>query len=208
MMSTRLFSALSPADRHVSRKRGMVTSLLIVAVASAFAGSACARASGPSEGPQEPSEDWDHPFHEKGVEVSSATIAAEDVGFAVYEPEGLGQAIGIYVSPTAPDELGAVYFVYQTTTYGRVWVGEWSPPDSPDPDQRLASYQAAVADNGKPGVHGTAAIVAVRGATPALLTTAEDGSTSTLEWVEEDLEFVVRGPVLTQVQVLTIANSL
>lgn len=151
--------------------------------------------------------DMAEPFRGAGTVVPSVEAAQDLLPFQVHDPQGLGPAT-IYVSPQdRPAALMAVYFVYQTSPYGEVWIAE-SFPDIPDDEERLASYEATVASNGDPQVHSIAQVVTVRNGIPALTGTSDHDDIATIEWVEEGVQFYVKGPTLTQDQVLSIANSI
>ena len=142
------------------------------------------------------------PFRGEGVVVPTVQAAQDFMPFAVYEPKGLGIPT-IYVSP----ERMAMYFVYPNSKYGEVWIAE-SLPDIPDEDERLAGYEATVASNGDENNHSIAQIVSVRDGIPALTGTSDTSDVATIAWVENGVEMYVKGPTLTQAQVLEIANSI
>jgi hypothetical protein len=104
----------------------------------------------------------------------------------------------------------AVAFIYDSDEFGRVVIVE-SPVDYTDPMQQEEGYEIAVAQNGRPNIHGTAERVTVMGEVLGLLTTAEDGSRSGLEIVlwgrEGDVQLYITGPALTRQQALVIAND-
>src|SRR5947209_7564500 len=95
----------------------------------------------------------DHPFNGKGVPIASLQQLPPTLAQIIRIPVGLGTPTGIFLSPPegrATDEL-AIMFVFDSVTYGRVWLGE-SLPNEPDDAARLAEYDAQVAQNGKPNV--------------------------------------------------------
>jgi hypothetical protein len=163
----------------------------------------------PEEGAHEPRiPDWNKPFAGNGIVASSASEAAALIkAFPVYGPAGLGQADIISVTRDNPPE--AVIFVYANSPYGMVWVAE-STLDIPDEETRLASYQANVANNGKPDWYYTSEVVSVRQGLTGFLQTSDDPATfpTFIEWVDGAVQCEVLGPTLSKDRALAIANSL
>jgi hypothetical protein len=140
--------------------------------------------------------------------MSSVSSAQSRIPFAARQPKDLSQPQGIFINPTtvAP-VLQALALVYNSPVYGLVDVVEQAP-DVPDPVQRLAGYQYAVAQNGQSGVSGTAEVVNLPDGTPALITTTQDGTRSDISWVwNEKLQITIQGPQLTRDKVIQLANQ-
>jgi hypothetical protein len=157
----------------------------------------------PNAGFDEVVPNWDNPV--EGPPVESAADATNDVTFDVREPTGLGQAIGIFVSPEeVPKEAAAVAFVYDTSDFGRVDVVEHLPESSPEEYQKFHEYLVSI--NGDPLVHGRFDLVTIRSGVEALVTTSEDGSRSVVFWLEDGIEFIVEGPTLTFDQAVKVAE--
>jgi hypothetical protein len=148
------------------------------------------------------------PFRGNGVRVDSSDAAAAVVDFTLYVPDpatlpsDLGQA-AIYVFPGGAPVPGA-FFVYDSATYGPVWLGE-SLPDIPDADQRMAWYKTAASpENLGAGAEGE--VLTIRDGVKALLRRGADGY-SEMEWVQNHTQFVLLGPSMSRQQIVGIANS-
>jgi hypothetical protein len=148
------------------------------------------------------------PFHGNGIRVENADAAAAAVNFKLYVPDPstlpseLGQA-SIYVFPGGPPVPGA-FFVYDSSTYGPVWLGE-SLPDIPDADQRMDWYKTAASPDNL-GVGAEGEVLTIRDGVKALLRRGADGY-SEMEWVENDTQFVLLGPSMSRQQIVEVANS-
>jgi hypothetical protein len=69
------------------------------------------------------------------------------------------------------------------------------------------SNRALVAYNDQPGTLGRFELVTIRGGKQALVTTSEDGSRSSVFWLEGDIEIVVRGSEMNRGQAIHVANT-
>ncbi|MEO8292072.1 MAG: hypothetical protein ABI635_02940 [Actinomycetota bacterium] len=161
-----------------------------------------------SESPGEvlaPPINWSNPID--GDEVASLEAAQPSLGFTVYDPKGLGTRRSVFVSPSGTEkELAVVALLYETPGYGLVVVKQHLP-DVPIADYDKAN-QELMEMNGLPTVHGSFDLVAIREGQEALVTTSEDGTTSSIFWLEKNIEIVVRGPDLDKTDVLKIAEGL
>lgn len=165
---------------------------------------ACASRGARSVSIDSPPTDWENPID--GVVVSSVAEAVKLVPFTVYPPRKLGNPTKILVSaPGVQPEMRVVAFLFDTPDYGRVVVTEHIP-DVP-PEQYDEANQSLVALNGEPNVHGSAEIVSIRGGKNALVTTSEDGSESTIFWLEGGVEFVVKGPSIDRENILQVVDD-
>ncbi|MBI4259806.1 MAG: hypothetical protein HY658_04505 [Actinobacteria bacterium] len=153
-----------------------------------------------------PSVDWSNPIG--GIPVDTAAEAQGYVAFAVRVPEGVGTVREILVS--SPEEVSresrGVAFLMDHPSLGLVVVIEHFP-DVPVEDYEAAAQRVADADD--PGTEdGTGRVTTVRGGKPALVTVSPDGSRSTIFWLEDGVEFVVRGPDLNESEALGVIESL
>lgn len=105
----------------------------------------------------------------------------------------------------APEDL-VVAFVYDTAKYGRVVVEEDVP--SVLGEAYDTANEEVVATAAHPGVSGSAEMTIVRSGHKALVTTAEDRSRSTIVWLEDGVEIIVRGPSLSSADCIAIAEAL
>ncbi|HCP62433.1 MAG TPA: hypothetical protein DIU14_08200 [Actinobacteria bacterium] len=141
------------------------------------------------------------------MKLASLDAARSEFGFPILDPQGLGSPVGIFATPPSVARVDRVIaFVYDTAAHGRVVVQEHLP-DVPA-DEYDAFNESLVTNNGRPGVSGTASLVTVRSGKRALITTASDGSTSDISWLEGTFEIVVRGPALTADACIAIAEGL
>lgn len=147
---------------------------------------------------------WDNPID--GIPVASEAAAQLLVPFEIKPPGGFGAPLSIIVSP--PNEIAAegrvVAFIYDDPKYGRVTVKEHFP-DIP-PEQYNAENRSALDLNGQPNVSGTFEIVRIRGGKDALITTSADGSTSSIFWLEGQIEIIIRGPTLDRAACIALAE--
>jgi hypothetical protein len=179
-------------------KLRVAAALVMLGVLAAGCGS-----SGNAGGAPEDEVDWTHPWHGQGVQVASAAHAQPSLPFQLRTPGGPDGLEGIFLPPQArPFQLMAVWFVFTSSKYGVVWIGE-SLPDVPDDQERLAGYQETVSNNGSPGA-AQSEIVQVRRGDTALLGISPDGG-GTLEWVESGVQFDVQGPTLSRADLVDIA---
>lgn len=149
--------------------------------------------------------DWDNPIH--GFAANSVESAQRHVPFEIYKPKGLNGQIKLLVSPLGFEpEKRAIAFLFDAPEYGRVAVIQHFP------DVPAGEYDAANENflqyNGGPETHGTFEIVIIRDGRKALITTSEDGSTSSIFWLEGDTELMVRGPLLQRNDVIEIAEKI
>jgi hypothetical protein len=99
-----------------------------------------------------------------------------------------------------------VYFVYEASPYGLLWVVE-TLPDIPGDQERLTAYENRVAANGTEGLRSIAEVVVIRGGTPALVGTGSNG-VATVEFVEGGVQFSILGPKLARDDAVAIAESI
>ena len=142
------------------------------------------------------------------MKLASLDAARSEFGFPILDPQGLGSPVGIFATPPSVARVDRVIaFVYDTAAHGRVVVQEHLP-DVPADEYDAFINESLVTNNGRPGVSGTASLVTVRSGKRALITTASDGSTSDISWLEGTFEIVVRGPALTADACIAIADGL
>src|SRR5689334_3719671 len=113
-----------------------------------------------------------------GVSVTSIPVAADVLPVPLLVSDKLGTPVDIFTETYSP--YHGVTLVYDDPHYGRVVVQE-SQPDT-TVDEWHASNKELVAETGQPNVHGTAEITPVQNGLEALITTAEGGSPSMLEF--------------------------
>jgi hypothetical protein len=182
--------------------RARIPILLVVA---AFA-TVCSHAQGGSTG--ESGVNYSAPIP-NGVAVATATDAAAAISaFQIYDPKGLTGQETIYVTPSGtPANAQVVAFVFQTSGYSLVDVVEGVPEQSTTAEYNAAN-EALVAQDGQPYPHGSITTVAIRSGAEGFLSRSEDGKLNTVFWMENGIEFVVEGPILTSAQATQIANSI
>jgi hypothetical protein len=182
--------------------RAVVVSLLAVAAAS------CESPTGLFDSP---STDWDNPIG--GIEVVSFREAAQRAPFHLYRPAGLGRPDKVLVDSSSPRHPGVIALRYETGRFGLVVVTE-APPDAPIKEYEQSNRQFVentrelLEESPDIPVSGTSEIVTIRHDQEALVTTSEDGSSSTIFWLEGHVELVVTGPALGREEVITIAGSI
>ncbi len=152
--------------------------------------------------------DWDHPLGIEAERLASAAEAQKRLPFEIVVPSGLGEPVAIDITPPAvtPPDARVVAFIYDTVDYGRVVVKEGFP-DVPPADYE-ETLSLVVEHSQEPDVEGTAEKLEIRGGKPAVVTTVEDGSRSSMAWLEGEIEITVRGPDIDREQVLAIGEAL
>lgn len=159
----------------------------------------------PTSTAEGPTRDWNHPIYGDFLPTDLPEATAS-VPFAITPPPG-GGSTNIFISPVGtPKTLLAVVFVVRDEGWGTYWVIE-SLPDIPDPNQRVAGWNARVSENGQPGWHSTAEVIKLSDGTEVLLGTYGDGL-GTGEFVVGDVQFAVIGERITPQQVETVADGL
>jgi hypothetical protein len=152
-----------------------------------------------------PAVDWSNPID--GVPVASVSEAEASLPFQVHVPQGLGEPVKILVSEFSVDpETNVVALVFDTTRYGRVVVTEHLP--EVPAEEYDAAHQALLELNGGPDTHGTFEIIEIRGGANALVTSSQDGSESTIFWLEDGIEFIVKGPDIGRANVLQVVEEI
>jgi len=141
-----------------------------------------------------------------GVSVASISVAANVLPVPLLVSDKLGAPVDIYTETYSP--YHGVTLVYDDPTYGRVVVQE-SQPDT-TVDEWHAANKELVAETGQPNVHGSAEITTVQNGLEALITTAEGGNPSVLEFRADSgsLIVLVKGPKLSADDCVAIANKL
>lgn len=153
----------------------------------------------------DPSIDWENPI--AGVPVSSLAEVADFLPFSVRIPKGLGQPAKILVSePGIERHSRIIAFIYDTPSYGLVVVTEHRP-ELP-PDEYDAANRSLLELNGRPDVYGSFEIVRIRNGADALLTSSEDGGQSTIFWLEDGIEFIVKGPSVGRGNILQLVEEI
>jgi hypothetical protein len=174
-----------------------------VACGNAYGPSAGATTeAGPPEGDSGGLVGWHQPFNGSGIEVDSLEQAAADLPFEPYVPklESLGQPT-VFESPKGtPKDFMAITLVFDSDTYGTVWLVE-SSPDIPDDAERLKGYEGRVAANDDPSIHTDAQLEYIRGGIPALV------GEGTIEWVEDGVQLSIKGERLEGSVALDIAKA-
>jgi hypothetical protein len=152
-----------------------------------------------------PSIDWENPIN--GEVVNDLTALDGKLPFDPVEPGGLGAPTKILVGPVGSDNASLVVaFLYESSDAGLVVVKEHLP-DVPAKEYESANRQLLEL-NGQPNVHGSFEIVTIRSGAEALITTSEDASTSSIFWLEDGIEFIVRGPGLDRERAVQVAEKL
>jgi hypothetical protein len=154
------------------------------------------------EGPGLPGTNWDTWFPD-AERTTPDSDSYKALPFPARAPQNLGPSMSTYLS----DSGNAVAFVADLAEFGRVLVLE-SAPDITDPAVRERAYEDAVQQNGSPGIQGEASITTVRDGILALVTTAQDESRSTLEFVDGSVQYMILGPSLGAVAEGHIADGL
>lgn len=144
-----------------------------------------------------------------GVPVASLGDAKHDLAFAPFFPQGLGETVLIYqTDPETPDQkTHVIEFDFPESPFGPVRVVEFYPQFPATEWPKM--IDDVLATIGKEDTHGYAEERTIRGDRSALLTVAEDRSTSTVRWYESDtLEVTVNGDALSPDEALKIASSI
>jgi len=195
--------------RFPSGRLGAVVFLAAVACANSTSGlDFNATTNRPSADSQK---NWDRPLA-NSHQVSSSDQAASELAFSPRDPRNLGASRAIFVTGNGTATASAsekatrvLAYVFDSPTYGRVVVTE--EPLRGSPEDFLAAMQDLVTGNGKSGRSGSGQIAVIRGAKQALITTSEDGTRSDIRWIEDNIVFLVEGPMLSQRAVVDIANG-
>jgi hypothetical protein len=152
-----------------------------------------------------PAIDWDNPID--GELVSTFVAADAAVPFVLYVPKNLPAPESLLVTDASvPPASAVVALVYDVDGFGRVVIKEHFP-DVPA-SEYAAINRGMLELNGQAHVHGTFEIVTIRESREALITTSEDGSTSSIFWLEGPIELIIRGPELDRSEVLKLAESI
>ncbi len=147
----------------------------------------------------EDEQDWDHWFPH-AVLAETESVAEADLTFSPHFPQGLDVEPAIYLSPV----YTAVAYVYDSPKYGRVVIVE-SRPDIRDSAARYDIYKRLEAQSNEPGAVGSIRVDTIRGL-PALVSTSEDGKSSSVEIVLDDVQITVMGPILSEDAAIDIAT--
>jgi hypothetical protein len=184
--------------------------LALVALALSLGAVGCGSRAAPGGEPRANDNpvDWDRPIP-AALEVPSIDQARPALAFTPYVPTGLGSPDRVLV--TDPAIMGdptsrVLALIYDLPSLGRVVVEEGIPQIPPA--QFNSSWRQQIALNGSPDVHGTLSEATIRNGLEAFIGTSEDGSQSTILWLEGDIEILITGPTLDRDQAVSLANSI
>jgi hypothetical protein len=147
-----------------------------------------------------PKINWDNPIN--GNEESLA-VARQKGPPGVFQP-GLGEPAHVFLARGSSPST--VVFVYDLTRDGRVLVYETKS------DVSAAQYHESlrsVANQTAGGCHtGSFEIRTIRGGTEAMLTISDDGSSSTVDWLQRGLQIRIHGRTLSAERALVLAERI
>jgi hypothetical protein len=141
--------------------------------------------------------------------VANFRAANKLLSFDALRPQGLGRIRALFISDPRMLRLEsrAVAAEFETPPYGQVNVVE-EPMRLPRAEYD-AENRGLLAENGSPLMHGSVSVVTIRDDKQALITTAEDGDTSDIFWMEHaGVEISISGPSLDARDCMHIANRI